>query len=46
MAKEKPGGSGHYAAVLDRLRYLRGPRESDSDVILRLAAETFEEKRS
>jgi hypothetical protein len=27
------------ANVVDRLRHLRGPGESDSDVILRLAAE-------
>jgi hypothetical protein len=39
MAKEKPGGSKHNAAVLARLRALRGPGESYSDVTLRLAAE-------
>jgi hypothetical protein len=39
MAKEKPGGSGHNAAVLARLRAMRGLGESYSDVILRLAAE-------
>ncbi len=38
MAKEKPGGSAHNAAVLDRLRSLRGPGESYTDVILRLAS--------
>jgi hypothetical protein len=37
MTKEKPGGLGHNAAVLARLRALRGPGESYSDVILRLA---------
>jgi hypothetical protein len=35
MAKEKPGGSGHNAAVLARLKALRGPGESYSDVIIR-----------
>jgi hypothetical protein len=39
MAKEKPGGSGHNAAVLARLKALRGPGESYSDVIIRLASE-------
>jgi hypothetical protein len=39
MANEKPGGSGHNAAVLARLRDKRGPGESYSDVILRLAGE-------
>jgi hypothetical protein len=37
MAKEKPGGSGHNAAVLARLKVLRGPGESYSDVIFRVA---------
>jgi hypothetical protein len=37
MAKEKPGGSGHNAAVLARLKALRGPGESYSDVILWVA---------
>ena len=37
MAKEKPEGWGHNAAVLDLLRAKRGPGESYSDVILRLA---------
>ena len=37
MAKEKPGGSGHNAAVVDRLEAMRGPGESFSDVILRIA---------
>ena len=39
MAKEKSGGSGHSAAVLARLRALRGPGESYSDAILRLVGE-------
>jgi hypothetical protein len=39
LAQEKPGGSGHNAAVLARQRALRGPGKSYSDVILRLAAE-------
>jgi hypothetical protein len=34
MAKEKPGGSGHNAAVVARLRALRGPGESYSYAIL------------
>jgi hypothetical protein len=38
MAKEKPGGSEHNAAVLARLRAMRGPGEGYSDVILRLAS--------
>jgi hypothetical protein len=37
MAKEKRGGSGHNAAVLARLRAKRGPGESYSDVILKIA---------
>jgi hypothetical protein len=40
MAKEKPGGSERNAAVLGRLRAMRWPGESYSDVILRLAAES------
>ena len=36
MAKEKPGGSGHNAAVVARLRAMRGPY---SEVILKLAVE-------
>jgi hypothetical protein len=39
MAKGKPGGSGHNVAILARLRAMRGPGESYSDVILRLAEE-------
>jgi len=38
MAKEKPGGSGLNAAVLVRLRAMREPEESYSEVILRLVA--------
>jgi hypothetical protein len=38
MAKEKPGGSGHNAAVLARLRAMRAPGKSCSDVIFRLVA--------
>ena len=45
MAKEKPGGSGHNAAVLARLRAMRGPAESYSDALLRLAGETTPTKR-
>ena len=36
MAKEKSGGLGHNAAVLARLRAMRGPGESYSDAMLRL----------
>jgi len=43
MAKEKPGGSGHNAAVLARLRAMRGPGESYSDALLRLAGEDANE---
>ena len=36
MAEEKPGGSGHNAAVVARLRAMRGRGESHTEVILRL----------
>jgi hypothetical protein len=36
MAKEKPGGSGHSAAVVARLEAMRGRGESYTEVILRL----------
>jgi hypothetical protein len=37
MAKEKPRGAGTQCGCLDRLTAARGPGESYSDVILRLA---------
>ena len=38
-AKEKPGGLGHNAAILARLKAMRGPGESYSDVILKRTKE-------